>query len=61
MTRKDYIALAAALKREKPGTNWDPNKRVQWNLDVQAVAFVLRGDNPRFDQNRFFAACGVVE
>jgi hypothetical protein len=58
MTRKDYVKLAGALKAERPGENWDANKRVQWDQDVKAIVCVLLSDNPRFDQNKFVAACG---
>ena len=57
MTRKDYIKLADALHREKPGNNWNPNKLVQWELDVKPIADVLQGDNTRFDRPTFYAAC----
>lgn len=58
MTRKDYVKLAGALKAERPGLNWDANKRVQWDLDVKAVARVLASANDRFDHDVFIAACG---
>jgi hypothetical protein len=61
MTRKDYIAFAAAFKKEMPGANWDPNKRVQWALDILAVAAVLQADNGRFNRARFLTACGYTE
>lgn len=57
MTRKDYVAIAAALAKEKPGTNWDRNKMVQWELDTVAIADVFARDNPRFDRQRFLSAC----
>jgi hypothetical protein len=59
MTKKDYIKFAAAFKAEKPGDNWDPNKRVQWELDIKAITRVLAADNDRFDYNRFNEACGL--
>jgi hypothetical protein len=59
MTKKDFEAIAAALKREKPGANWDANKHVQWNLDVRAFANVCAASNPRFDRTRFYRACGM--
>jgi hypothetical protein len=34
MSRKHFKALADALKAEKPGDNWNPNKRVQWELEL---------------------------
>ena len=58
MTRKDYKAIAEAFKAERPGENWDANKRVQWDLCVKAVARVLASDNERFDHDVFIAACG---
>jgi hypothetical protein len=55
MTRKDYILIADALRSEKPNDGWDPNKRVQWDLDCKAIAQALAGDNPRFDREHFLA------
>ena len=60
MTKKDYIAFADALKRERPADHWDANKHVQWNLDVRAIAAVLARDNARFDRERFLTACGEL-
>jgi hypothetical protein len=59
MTRKHFEALAAALKAEKPGDNWDPNKRVQWDLDVKAIANAVASFNPNFDRDRFLKAAGI--
>lgn len=53
MTKKHFIMLADALRRERPGDHWDPNKRVQWELDVKAVADVCKRVNCRFDRDRF--------
>ena len=53
MTKKNFIALADALKSEQPWTNWDPNKRIQWELDVRAVANVCQTSNPRFNRQRW--------
>ena len=50
MTKKHFIALADALRAEKPGTNWDPNKLVQWELDVKAIANVCAASNPNFNR-----------
>lgn len=63
MTRKDYIALAAALKHECPATttNWDYlNKLLQWESDVLAIAAVLQANNPHFDRSRFLIAAGYM-
>lgn len=56
-----FQMLADELKREMPGANWDPNKRVQWLLDVKAVARVCAQCNSRFSQGRFLTACGVAQ
>lgn len=53
MTKKHFIALADALRAEKPGDNWDPNKRVQWDLDVKAIANVCAAQNPNFNRERW--------
>ena len=61
MTRKDYVAIAAALKQERDG--YSPH----WNLNLfrahtdacKAVAGVMAADNPRFSRARFLTACGI--
>lgn len=53
MSKKDFIALADALRAEKPGKNWDANKMVQWELDVQAVAKVCKASNSAFKEERW--------
>jgi hypothetical protein len=61
MSRKHFKALADALKAEKPGDNWNPNKRVQWELDVKAIADTCAQFNPNFKRDRFLTACGVED
>ena len=58
MSKKHFKALAEALRAEKPPENWNPNKRIQWSLDVRAVAEVCQRMNPKFDIDRFNTACG---
>ena len=55
MTKKHFIALADALSAEKPGSGWNPNKLVQWELDVKAVANVCQSQNPNFNRERWLA------
>jgi hypothetical protein len=68
MTKKDYIALAAALKSVKPVYDgvehsvhsYNGSQHQQWTECVLAVMNVLRADNPRtFNRQRFADACGV--
>ena len=64
MTRKDYVAIAAALKGarlEGHGLNSASIKYIgeQWKLCAEHVAATMAADNPRFDRARFLAACGV--
>ncbi len=56
MTRKDYIALAAALKGAHPGLSGEIDKNEAWRRSVRAVADTLAADNPRFDMGRFLNA-----
>jgi len=54
MTRKDYVAIAAALA----------NVRTQatipsWQSCCEKIADAMAADNPRFDRARFLKACGV--
>ena len=55
MSKKHFIALADALRAEKPGKIWSPNKHVQWELDVKAIANVCAAYNPRFNRERWMA------
>lgn len=65
MTRKDYIAIAAALKASRApliaGSNVIANDaaRRQWYNVVNAMAGVMAAGNPRFVASRFFDECGV--
>jgi hypothetical protein len=61
MSRKHFIALAAALKAEKPGANWCANKHVQWALAVKAIANTCARFNSNFKRERFLTACGVAD
>ena len=47
--------IALALKDERPGTNWDANKKVQWDLDVKAIANACGG---LFKRERFIEVAG---
>ena len=57
MTRKDYIALAAALALSRPSRS-DVGYE-QWHKDCRHIMAALAGDNPRFDRDRFEIACGM--
>lgn len=59
MSRKDYVAVAAAMKANQPAPHWCANKHVQYGQDVNALANVFAAGNPRFDRARFLAACGI--
>lgn len=68
MTRKDYIAIAAALSLERPALtleqyamapDWDRGTFDEWNTIVLRFAGMLAADNPRFDRAKFLTACGV--
>lgn len=58
MTRKDYCALAAAIKSQRSAAT--STLEVQHRLDALAenIAAYISDSNPRFDQDRFLSACG---
>lgn len=60
MSRKDYEAIAAAIKAE--ATEWgdlvtESDKQVLRAV-AQRIARVFESDNPRFDRAKFLRACG---
>ena len=64
MTRKDYIALADALRKARRDNTRPPrnglsehNRGVDWA--ARNIADELARDNPRFDRQRFLEAAGV--
>lgn len=61
MTRKDYVAIAAAIRREveqwpEHGTHWNMARAI-----ADSVAAAMKADNPRFDRERFLSACGFTD
>jgi hypothetical protein len=70
MSRKDYRALAAALKWVKPSNPLSTPQQhqivlesmsKQWLWTVDSIADALTSDNGRFDRERFNRACGRTE
>ena len=61
MTRKDYIAIAAAIHRTGMAVNIGKKKSAEHAVRLAAIdlAATLAQDNPSFDRARFLAACGV--
>jgi len=55
MTKKDYIALAAALREERPSPD-EKQKLMGWTAAVNAISRVLQRDNPQFSSLRFIRA-----
>ena len=56
MTRKDYIAIAAAFKEASRRTYGNSIEQDGVNIAVKMVQDVLSDDNPHFDYKRFQAA-----
>lgn len=56
MSRKDYIAIAQAFSAELSAFEQDNSDHLFMRL-VEAVGRVFLRDNPRFDYERFRAAC----
>lgn len=58
MTRKDYETVAACLERALNAPD-SPRHEAQVRDIAQRLALEFELDNPRFDENRFFKACGL--
>ena len=59
-TRRHYTAIADALSGVRDG--FDEGGACQFGVEctADALAALFAEDNPRFDNERFRAACGVV-
>lgn len=53
LSRKDYKAIAEIMKTESRGYETIPDRISEKLADYFAQ------DNPRFDRDRFLAACGL--
>lgn len=58
MTRKDYVAIAAAVRASLSATPGKQAPLLAQNI-VESIACVMERDSPRFDRERFLKACGV--
>lgn len=56
MTRKDYIAIAEIIRRHKEVYDMDGATLASV---AESLATLARADNERFDEERFYAACGM--
>lgn len=65
MTKKDFELIADLLWSAKPARgpglpeDWFTAQMDQWAWTVATAAARLRSTNPRFDADRFRAACGL--
>jgi hypothetical protein len=57
LQHRHFALIAAAMRDSKPGTNWDPNKRAQWESTINSFIEIGRRSNDKFDAERFRAAC----
>ena len=55
MSRKDYILIAAAIKRQTDKPNAMDRSVHEIASDLSEI---LKHDNPNFIRSRFMAACG---
>lgn len=61
MSRKDFVAVAAAIKSELDQWKIDAaTPRVAIKCTAEALADVFAASNPKFNRNIFLAACGIA-
>lgn len=64
MTKKDYELIAKAVygsRMQSDKLEWQDRFNEQHQMTARWLANVLGTTNPRFDRDRFMAACGVTE
>jgi hypothetical protein len=64
MGKKDYELIAKAIYGsliQSGKLEWQDRFIEQHKITARHVAVALERDNPRFDRDRFMAACGVPE
>lgn len=61
MSRKDFQALADALRMSTHGAPHAPDASVSYGDVVRAVGMVVFLSNVRADMSRFYEACGLVD
>lgn len=58
MTQKDYVILAEVIKEHMTVTReFFPDSAANVRDLVSSLALALQQDNPRFDRDKFYAAC----
>src|SRR5262245_38786689 len=56
MTRKDYVAIATAIRREYDLSEGRVNRREGIRATTDAIATALQGNNSGFDRAKFLSA-----
>lgn len=56
MSRKDYVAIASAIRSVADSTALHLSDALV--LTAERIADKLQADNPRFDRVKFLTACG---
>ena len=62
LQHRHFAFIAATLMSVKPANGNYPgaqDSRDQWNDTVKAFGEACRDTSPKFDRNRFYAACGA--
>lgn len=58
MTKKDYELIAESIK-DVLEYQKRPDHAVTVRIVASNLAFVLKLDNPKFDEDKFLTACGI--
>jgi hypothetical protein len=64
MSKKDYVAIAAIIKRVAPSplvpaTPSSKGRKIAADEIAKGIADYAQSQNEQFDAVRFFAACGI--